>query len=312
MALPGATPPKPIPLKERAALVFVERARLDVKDGAFVAIDAEGKRTHIPVGGVACLMLEPGARISHAAVALAGRVGTLVVWVGEAGVRLYSAGQPGGARSDKLLWQASLALDSQARLRVVREMFRIRFDEAAPQKRSVDQLRGIEGSRVRRAYDLFAKQHGVKWKRRQYDPHQWDSADLPNRCLSAATACLHGLAEAAVLAAGYAPAIGFLHTGKPLSFVYDIADLWKTQTVVPEAFRIAGLAQKGKINIPIERAVRIACRDSFRTTRLLTKIIPQIEEVLKAGELPVPESAPEAVGPAFSDNPGYSDDGHRC
>ena len=111
MRLPGAPPPKPIPLKERAALVFVERARLDVIDGAFVAIDAEGHRTHIPIGGVACLMLEPGARISHAAVSLAARAGTLVVWIGEAGVRLYAAGQPGGARSDKLLWQASLALD---------------------------------------------------------------------------------------------------------------------------------------------------------------------------------------------------------
>ena len=70
-------PPKPIPLKERAALVFVERARLDVKDGAFVAINADGTRIHIPVGGVACLMLEPGARISHSAVALAARAGTL-------------------------------------------------------------------------------------------------------------------------------------------------------------------------------------------------------------------------------------------
>ena len=127
MRLPGAPPPKPIPLKERAALVFVERARLDVIDGAFVAIGADGNRTHIPIGGVACLMLEPGARISHAAVSLASRAGTLVVWIGEAGVRLYAAGQPGGARSDKLLWQASLALDPAARLRVVREMYRVRF-----------------------------------------------------------------------------------------------------------------------------------------------------------------------------------------
>lgn len=105
MTLPGLPPPKPIPLKERAAMVFVERAQIDVKDGAFVAIDADGMRTHIPVGGIACLMLEPGARISHAAVALAAQAGTLVTWVGEGGVRLYSAGQPGGARSDKLLWQ---------------------------------------------------------------------------------------------------------------------------------------------------------------------------------------------------------------
>ena len=309
--LPGAAPPKPIPLKERSALVFVERARLDVKDGAFVAIDADGNRTHIPIGGVACLMLEPGARISHAAVALAGRVGTLIVWIGEAGVRLYAAGQPGGARSDKLMWQASLAMDPQARLRVVREMYRIRFDEPAPQRRSIEQLRGIEGARVRRMYDLLAKQYGVNWKRRRYNPKHWNASDLPNRCLSAATACLHGLAEAAVLAAGYAPAIGFLHTGKPLSFVYDIADLWKTKTVVPEAFRIAGLVQNGQIDMPVERAVRLACRDSFRSTRLLTKIIPQIEEVLKVGELPVPAHASEAVGPAFLDEPEYSDDGHR-
>lgn len=309
--LPGAAPPKPIPLKERSALVFVERARLDVKDGAFVAIDADGNRTHIPIGGVACLMLEPGARISHAAVALAGRVGTLVVWIGEAGVRLYAAGQPGGARSDKLMWQASLAMNPQARLRVVREMYRIRFDEPAPQRRSIEQLRGIEGARVRRMYDLFARQYGVNWKRRRYNPKQWNASDLPNRCLSAATACLHGLAEAAVLAAGYAPAIGFLHTGKPLSFVYDIADLWKTKTVVPEAFRIAGLVQNGQIDMPVERAIRLACRDSFRSTRLLTKIIPQIEEVLKVGELPIPRPASDVVGPAFLNEPGYSDDGHR-
>ena len=310
-SLPGTAPPKPIPLKERAALVFVERSRLDVKDGAFVAVDADGNRTHIPVGGVACIMLEPGARISHAAVSLAGRAGTLIVWIGEAGVRLYAAGQPGGARSDKLLWQASLALDPEARLRVVREMYRIRFDEPAPQRRSVDQLRGIEGARIRRMYALFAKQHGVRWKRRNYDPDSWDAADLPNRCLSAATACLHGLAEAAVLAAGYAPAIGFLHTGKPLSFVYDIADLWKTKTVVPEAFRIAAQAQKGRLSMPIERAIRLACRDSFRTTRLLSRIIPQIEEVLAAGNLPKPEPGPEALGPAFTTEQEVSDDGHR-
>jgi len=312
MPLPGATPPKPIPLKERAALVFVERAQLDVKDGAFVAINADGTRTHIPVGGVTCLMLEPGARISHRAIALAARVGTLVTWIGEAGVRLYAAGQPGGARSDKLLWQASLALDPAARLRIVREMYRVRFGELAPLKRSVNQLRGIEGVRVRTAYDLLARQHNVTWKRRSYDPADWDSSDIPNRCLSSATACLHGLAEAAVLAAGYAPAIGFLHTGKPLSFVYDIADLWKTQTVVPEAFRIAGQAQQGKLNMPVERAVRLACRDSFRATGLLAKIIPGIERVLKAGDLPIPEPPSEAVRPAFDDkSSGSGDVGHR-
>ncbi len=310
MSLPGLPPPKPIPLKDRSALVFVERARVDVLDGAFVAIDADGTRTHIPVGGLACLMLEPGARISHAAVALASRAGTLVTWVGEAGVRLYSAGQPGGARSDRLLWQAQLALDPAARLRVVRKMYSMRFGTEAPSRRSIEQLRGIEGQRVRQTYKLLAQRYNVDWKRRRYDPGNWSSADAANRCLSAATACLHGLCEAAVLAAGYAPAIGFLHTGKPRSFVYDIADLWKLDTVVPEAFRIAGRVEKGRVDMPLERAVRLACRDSFRRTKLLKRIIPSIDEVLSAGELPRPEPPSEALGPAFEEDQS-GDDGHR-
>jgi CRISPR-associated protein Cas1 len=297
-------------MKDRASLVFVEHARLDVIDGAFVAVNADGTRTQIPVGGLAGIMLEPGARISHAAVALAARVGTLITWVGEGGVRFYSSGQPGGARSDRLLWQAAIALDDSARLRVVRKMYEMRFGDAAPARRSIDQLRGIEGVRVRESYALLAKQHGVDWKRRSYDPKDWEAGDIPNRCLSAATACLHGLSEAAVLAAGYAPAIGFLHSGKPRSFVYDIADLFKLDTVVPEAFRIAGLAAKGKLDMHPDRAVRLACRDSFRKTGLLNRIIPAIEEVLSAGDLPRPDPPPEAQPVAFQET-NSGDEGHR-
>ena len=129
-------PLKPIPIRERLSILYIERGQLDVLDGAFVVIDKHGVRTHIPVGGVACLMLEPGTRISHAACALAARVGTLLVWVGEAGVRLYSSGQPGGARSDKLLYQAKLALDDDLRLKVVRKMYALRFGEEPPKRRS--------------------------------------------------------------------------------------------------------------------------------------------------------------------------------
>jgi len=308
--LPGLKPPKPIPIKDRSSLIFVEKGRLDVNDGAFVVVDERGVRTVIPVGGFVCIMLEPGTRVSHAAVALAARAGTLLVWVGEAGVRLYAAGQPGGARADRLLWQARLALDEATRLKVVRRMFELRFNEAAPERRSVDQLRGIEGARVRALYELNARQHGVTWKRRAYDRGDWDAADLPNRALSAATACLHGLTEAAVLAAGYAPAIGFLHAGRPLSFVYDIADLFKFETVVPTAFRVAGRAGKGGLQGSIESAVRRECRDAFRRANLLERIIPTIEEVLNAGGVPAPEAPDDAQPPAF-DEPASGDAGHR-
>ena len=305
----GLLPPlKPIPIKERVSVVFVERGEIDVLDGAFVVVDVTGIRTHIPVGGVACIMLEPGTRLSHRAAALAARVGTLLVRVGEAGVRLYSAGQPGGARSDRLLYQARLALDENLRLKVVRKMYAIRFGEEPPARRSVEQLRGIEGARVRQTYQLLARQFGVAWHGRDYDADSWDAADLPNRCLSAATSCLYGVTEAAVLAAGYAPAVGFIHTGKPLSFVYDVADIYKFDTVVPAAFKVAASKPAGNP----ERAVRLACRDIFRQSKLLDRIIPDIEEILAAGEIPRPEAAADAVGPALPNAENIGDAGHRA
>lgn len=305
-------PLRPIAIKDRSAIVFLEYGQVDVIDGAFVLVDQRGARVQIPVGGLACLMLEPGIRITHAAVALAARVGCLLVWVGEGGVRLYAAGQPGGARADRLLYQARAALEDGPRLRVVRAMYAMRFGEEPPARRSVDQLRGIEGVRVRTMYQQFARVHGVRWDARRYDPNAWDTADVPNRCLSAATACLYGLSEAAILAAGYAPAIGFLHRGKPLSFVYDIADIFKFETVVPAAFTVAARIEQGRGDrSQVERQVRIACREIFRRTNLLERIIPTIGELLSASGVAPPVEAPEGQPPALPTEVS-GDDGHRA
>jgi CRISPR-associated protein Cas1 len=216
---------------------------------------------------------------------LAARVGTLLVWIGEAGVRLYSAGQPGGARADRLLYQAKLALDPDLRLKVVRKMYATRFNEEPPQRRSVEQLRGIEGARVREMYKRIAAKYGVEWKARNYDTQDWDAGDIPNRCLSAATSCLYGVTEAAVLAAGYAPAVGF----------------------VPVAFRIAARKSRSP-----EQEVRLACRDAFRETRLLERIIPGIEDLLAAGGIDPPEPPEDAVPAAIPNPDSLGDAGHRA
>jgi CRISPR-associated protein Cas1 len=297
---------KPIAIKERFSLLFLERGELDVIDGAFVLVDKNGVRSQIPVGGIACLMLEPGTRVSHAAASLASRVGCLLIWIGEAGVRLYSAGQPGGARADRLLYQAKLALDDDLRRKVVRKMYEMRFNEIVPDHYNIEQMRGMEAARVKKMYQMFAQQYGIEWKGRSYNPGDWDSADVQNRCLSSATSCIYGVTEAAVLAAGYSPAVGFIHTGKPRSFVYDIADLFKFETVVPIAFRVAS-----EKHTNYERAVRLACRDVFRESRLLKKIIPTIEEVLSAGEIELPETPKESWPTAIPNERSIGDVGHR-
>jgi CRISPR-associated protein Cas1 len=284
----------PIPVKDRASLAYVEKGRIDVRDGAFVVIDKNGVRTQIPVGGLTGLMLEPGTRISHAAVGLAAEVGCLLMWIGEAGVRLYSAGLPGGARTDNLVKQARLALNEETRRAVVRNMFAERFGEEPEEGLRIEQLRGMEGARVRQMYQNLANQYGINWEGRDYDPDDWSEGDLANRCLSASTAALYGVTEAAILAGGYSPSLGFLHTGKRRSFVFDVADLFKFDVAVPAAFEVVAE------NPPDPSGeVRRRCRDRFRDTDLLERIIPTIHQILD--EEPSDDSqAPDwVIDPAF-------------
>lgn len=265
-------------LKDRISMIFLRYGHLDVIDGAFVLVDQNGVRTHIPVGSVACIMLEPGTRVSHAAVKLASVVGTLLVWVGEAGVRLYSSGQPGGARSDKLLYQARLALDKELRLRVVQRMYELRFKERPDKNLSVQQLMGIEGFRVKETYRLLAQKYRVTWHGRRYDPKDWEKVISRIAVSVLQPPVVRHNRSCSFWRQAMLPAIGFIHSGKPLSFVYDIADIIKFDAIVPKAFEIA--AQKPP---EPDRVVRLACRDIFRRTKLTERIIPMIENVLAAG-----------------------------
>lgn len=284
-------PIDPIPIKFRCSFVYLSYGRVDVEDNAFVLVDKKGIRTHIPVGSIACIFLEPGTVITHEAIKLAASVGTLILWVGEAGVRLYSAGEVCVARSDKLLYQASLVLSAKARLKVVQKMFEKRFG-TVPEHRSVEQLRGMEGIRVKKIYADLAQQYHVEWNGRNYNVSSWSSGDPINRAISCATSCLYGITEAAIIIAGYSPALGFLHSGKPLSFVYDIADLIKFQTVIPKVFELVGSSQGHNT----DRDVRLMCRDLFYKERLLDKLIPLIHEVLAAGGEDMPKE-PQYVQP---------------
>ena len=268
-----------MPIKNRIALFAVEYGIVERDGSALVIMDKTGVRAQLPVGATAVLMLEPGTSITHEAVKLCAESRTLIIWTGEAGVRLYSAGQEGAANSYRLLRQARRALNEKSRLAVAREMYRIRFREEAPKKRSIQQLRGMEGARVRARYKELSDQYGILWKGRNYDRSDWSGQDAINRAVSTANSCLYGLCHAAILIAGYSAAIGFIHTGYPLAFVHDIADIWKMDLAVELAFKIVAEDPEN-----ITTRVRHALRDEFRATGLLDDIIPRISTLLDAGE----------------------------
>jgi CRISPR-associated protein Cas1 len=254
--------------------LYVEHCKIEQDARSITVIDEDGK-TPVPCATLCLLMLGPGTRITHAAVSSLADNGCLVCWCGEEGVRLYAHGHGKTRHAHNMLRQAQLWADADLRLHVVKKMYTMRFDEPLDEALTLRQIRGKEGIRVRETYARASRETGVPWHGRSYDRGNWGNSDPVNRALSAANSCLYGICHAGILALGLSPALGFIHTGKMLSFVYDIADLYKTDVSIPIAFRATAEG-----NEKLESRVRHAVRDTVRDRKLLKSIVADIRSVL--------------------------------
>ncbi|MBC8444546.1 MAG: type I-E CRISPR-associated endonuclease Cas1 [Chloroflexi bacterium] len=261
-------------LRDGLSYLYLEHCRVEQRYQAVEAVDKHG-RTMIPAAALAVLMLGPGTAITHAAIKALADNGCSVVWTGQEGTRCYAWGGGETRKAYHLLHQAALASDPERRMQVVLRMYRYRFGEDLAPDLSLVQVRGMEGARVRKAYAQASETYGVPWHGRRYDRSDWGGSDSANRALSAANALLNGLCHAAIVSGGYSPALGFIHTGKQLSFVYDVADLYKAEVTIPLAFQI--VAESGQ---DLSKRVRAACRQAFKEHRLLQRLLPDIEGVL--------------------------------
>lgn len=243
----------------------------------------------VPVASLAALLLGPGTTVTHGAIRTVTEAGCSIVWCGEQGVRCYAQGVGETHKAYRLMRQAELSATPDLRQQVIERMYRARFPEPLPPGLRIEQIRGREGIRVREAYADAARRFGIEWTGRSYNRTDWNDTDPVNKALSSANACLHGLVHAALLSSGYSPALGFIHQGKQLSFVYDIADLYKMQVTVPVAFSVVAEG----VSKP-ETLVRKRCRDAFTNLKLLHRIVPDVDRLLR---LDVESEAPDGFDP---------------
>jgi CRISP-associated protein Cas1 len=270
-------------IRDSLSYLYVEHARIEQRDKGLAVVDKDGE-THVPCAALAAILLGPGTAITHAAVKTAAEAGCSLLWVGEGTTRVYAQGMGETRSSRRLLRQAQCHSDPALRAGVMLNMYRMRFNEELPRDISVEAIRGHEGVRVRTAYQHLSKESGVPWRGRRYVRGAWSDTDAVNQALSSVASCLYAVCHAAIVSAGYSTALGFIHTGKLLSFVYDIADLYRMDIAAPVAFRVAATYQ-GQSNLRgLSKDVRVAARAAFRAHDLLGRIVRDIDSVLSIDE----------------------------
>ncbi|MET8750359.1 type I-E CRISPR-associated endonuclease Cas1e [Streptomyces sp. NPDC004667] len=275
---------------ERISFIYLERCVVHRDANAITAEDADGT-THIPSATIGTLLLGPGTRITHQAMSVLADSGAAVAWVGEQGVRYYAGGRALNRSSALVEAQATRWANRRTRLEVARAMYRLRFPDEDPSGMNRQELLGHEGRRLRDCYRRQAERTGVPWHGRHYVPGDFDAGDAPNRAVTAAAQCMYGVAHAVVAALGCATGLGFVHSGHELSFVLDVADLYKTEIGIPVAFDVAADGEED-----IGSRTRRALRDRINKTRLLDRCVDDIKMLLlPAGRVAEASEAEDVV-----------------
>lgn len=278
MDIPGMVRPALTELpqiQDRMTFLYLERCQLSRDDSAISVRDEKGV-AHIPAAAISVLLLGPGTSVTHRAMELIGDMGVTVIWVGENGVRYYAGGRPLTHHAQMLQKQAQLVSNTRSHIQVARRMYQMRFPDENVAHLTMQQLRGREGSRVRQAYRQASKQWNISWNGRKYRPGEIENSDPVNQALTAGNTCLYGLAHAVIFAMGCSPGLGFVHVGHENSFVYDIADLYKVEIIVPLAFELASMDLEDIVG-----EMRRRVRDRMVAAHILERMVCDIRTLLQ-------------------------------
>lgn len=246
-------------VKDKYPFLYLERGRLEVDDSSIKWVDAEGNVVPLPVATLNALLLGPGTTVTHDAVKTAVSANCSICWVGEDSLLFYAAGFLPTADTRNLKQQIAFASDVEKSLEVARRMFARRFPGAEVRGKTLQEMMGMEGHRVRTLYQQKAEQYQVGWKGRQFTPGKFELGDVTNQVLTSTNAALYGILCSAVHSMGFSPHIGFIHSGSPLPFIYDLADLYKESLCIDLAFMLtrdlAGRYDKHKVSAAFRQRV---------------------------------------------------------
>ena len=246
-------------VKDKYPFLYLERGRLEIDDSSVEWIDSENNVVPLPVATLNALLLGPGTTVTHDAIKTAVSANCAVCWVGEDSLLFYAAGFLPTADTRNFKQQIELSANPEKSLEVARRMYARRFPDAELTGKNLKEMMGMEGYRVRALYQQKAEEYQVGWKGRTFTPGKFDLSDITNQVLTAANAALYGILCSAVHSMGYSPHIGFIHSGSPLPFVYDLSDLYKENLCIDLAFALtrdmAGRYDKYKVSAAFRRRV---------------------------------------------------------
>jgi CRISPR-associated protein Cas1 len=295
-----------VPHADRHGLIWLDRGRLEVEDGCLRFVTAGGVLAagdyQVPHQSLSIVLLGPGTSVTHDALRILAAHGCALAAIGAGGVRFYTAPPLLPDSSALARRQAEFWAAPKERIAVARRMYSMRFGEEV-KARTIDMLRGMEGARIKRAYELTAQRFGIPWQGRRYDRSNPNATDIPNQAINHTASAVEAAAAIAVAATATIPQLGFVHEDSGQSFVLDVADLVRHDVLLPIAFGAAKQVVKNPSE-NLERLVRTRAAEVFNREQVIAGLIDRIKELFDQPALgqaslpasPIDETAVPEIG----------------
>ena len=249
--------------KDRYPMLYFEHGRMEVDDSSVKWIGANRDLYEIPVAAISTILLGPGTTVTHEAIKAISASNTTICWVGDDSLKFYAAGITTTSDTQNLLKQINCVATTEKRLCVARRMFAKRFPGVNLEGKSLQTMMGMEGVRVRALYTQMADKYGIQWIGRRYTPGKIEASDKVNRILTYTNSLLYAVITSSVVAQGLDPRVGFIHSGSPLPFVYDLSDLYKEYLTIDLSFSLSSSVAKPTKSLIAEEFVNRAVEFNF-------------------------------------------------
>lgn len=223
--------------EDRISCLYIEKARIEQTEFSVQIVQGRNT-TELPITTIDALFLGPGTTITQQAIKNICDAAVTIIWCGQEPWRYYAFGEPATHSSKNMLKQIACHESKTLHAEVVRKMYKLRYPEDHLSRKTLSELRGIEGNHVKNLYQELAKKYNVEWSGRNYRVDDFYNQDEINQALTATNQILYGIIRGVIHIMGFLPAIGFIHTGDIDSFVFDMADLYKERISIPVSFRV--------------------------------------------------------------------------
>jgi CRISPR-associated protein Cas1 len=263
-------------VKSKYPFIYLERGRINIDDSSVKWINSDGDVIRLPVACINAILLGPGTSVTHDAIKTIASANCSIFWVSEDSLSFYALGLSPTSNTRNMRKQAELSSIPENAERVARHLFRKRFNEDV-ESHSIAQLMAMEGYRVKSLYEKKAEEYGVGWSGRKFSPGNLTLSDTTNKSLTLLNSFLYGVTCSVVHSLGFSPHLGFIHSGSPLPFVYDISDLYKDDLTIDLAFRATKDMRSGfDINI-----IENIFKDEVMKKNIIEKMVKDINGILK-------------------------------